>query len=59
MDTVSGVIIGKYRCRLAVRSIGSDGSSDFGLPLVTVGKELLLVVQQLFTRLGGVLSVGS
>lgn len=59
MDTVSGVIIGKYRCRLAVRSIGSDSSSNFGLPLVTVGEKLLLVVQQLFTGLGGIFGVGS
>jgi hypothetical protein len=32
---------------------------DLRLPLVTVGEELLLVVQKLLTGLRGILSVGS
>jgi phosphodiesterase/alkaline phosphatase D-like protein len=43
---------------LSVGSIRTGSSGNLGLPLVTVGEELLLVVQQLLTGLGGVLSVG-
>ena len=44
---------------LAVGSISSSSGSNFRLPLVTISQQLLLVVQQFFTGLGGVFSVGS
>lgn len=44
---------------LPVRGIGTNGGGKLGLPLVAVGKELLLVVQQLLAGLGGVLGVGA
>ena len=43
---------------LPVGSIGSGSRSNLGLPLVPISQQLLLVVQQLFTVLGGVFSVG-
>lgn len=43
---------------LPVGGISSGGSGNFWLPLVTVSQQLLLVVQQFFTGLGGVFSVG-
>ena len=45
--------------RLSVGSICASSSSNLRLPLVTVGEELLLVVQKLLTGLGGILGVGS
>jgi hypothetical protein len=44
---------------LAVRSISSGSGSNFRLPLVTVGKELLLVVEQFLTGLSGIFGIGS
>lgn len=44
---------------LTVRSVSSGSGCNFRLPLVTVGQELLLVVQQLLTGLGGIFSIGS
>jgi hypothetical protein len=44
---------------LPVGGIGSSGCGNLWLPLVTVGQKLLLVVQQLFSGLGGVFRVGS
>lgn len=44
--------------RLSVGSVGSGSRGNLGLPLVTVGQELLLVVQQFLTGLSGVFSVG-
>lgn len=44
---------------LSVGRVGSGSSRDLRLPLVTVGKELLLVVQELFSGLGGIFGVGS
>lgn len=38
-------IIPRSKRGLSVGSVGSDGSSQLGLPLVTVGQQLLLVVQ--------------
>lgn len=43
---------------LSVRRVGADVGGELGLPLVAVGQELLLVVQQLLARLGRVLDVG-
>ena len=43
--------------RLSVWGIGSDDSSQLRLPLVSVCQQLLLVVQQLLSGLGGVLGV--
>jgi len=43
---------------LPIGSISSGSSGNFGLPLVTVSQQLLLVVQQFFAGLGGVFSVG-
>lgn len=45
--------------RLSVRSISASSSRNLGLPLVTVGEQLLLVVEELLTGLGGVLGIGS
>lgn len=42
---------------LSVGSISSGGRSNLGLPLVSIRQQLLLVVQQFFTSLGGVFSV--
>jgi hypothetical protein len=44
--------------RLSVGSICTSSSSNLRLPLVTVGEELLLVVQKLLASLGGILGVG-
>jgi hypothetical protein len=44
--------------RLSVGSISTGSGSNLGLPLVTVGEQLLLVVEQLLAGLGGVLGVG-
>lgn len=43
---------------LPVGSIGSGSRSNLGLPLVPISQQFLLVVQQFFTVLGGVFSVG-
>jgi hypothetical protein len=42
---------------LSVGRVGPGSSRDLRLPLVTVGKELLLVVQELFSGLGGIFGV--
>lgn len=44
---------------LSVRGVGAGGSSEFRLPPVTVGKELFLVVHELFSCLGRVLNIRS
>jgi hypothetical protein len=44
---------------LSVRRIRTGGGRNLGLPLISVGQQLLLVVEQLLTCLGGVLSVGT
>lgn len=44
--------------RLSVRSIGAGSRGNLGLPLVAVGEQLLLVVEELLAGLGGVLGVG-
>jgi len=48
----------KTTASLAVEVLGLDVGGELGLPLVTVGQELFLVVQELLVRLGGVLKVG-
>jgi hypothetical protein len=48
-----------FRFVLSVWRIRSSRGGNLGLPLVAIGKKLLLVVQQLFSGLGGVLCVGS
>lgn len=45
--------------RLSVRSIRTSGGRNLGLPFVAVGKQLLLVVEELLTGLSGVFGVGS
>lgn len=42
---------------LSVGSVGTGSGSNLGLPLVAVGEQLLLVVQQLLAGLGGVLGI--
>jgi hypothetical protein len=42
---------------LPIRRIGPGNSRQLRLPLVTIGQQLLLVVQQLFPRLSRVLGV--
>jgi hypothetical protein len=44
---------------LPVRRIGTSDRGQLRLPLVAVREQLLLVVQQLLPRLGGVLGVGA
>ena len=44
---------------LPVRRIGTGDRGQLRLPLVAVREQLLLVVQQLLARLGGVLGVGA
>jgi hypothetical protein len=44
---------------LPVRRIGAGDRGQLRLPLVAVRQQLLLVVQQLLPRLGGVLGVGA
>lgn len=51
--------IGLEGNRLSVGSICTSSSRNLRLPLVTVGEELLLVVQKLLTGLSGILGVGS
>jgi hypothetical protein len=43
----------------SVRSVRPRHGSQFRLPLIPVGEQFLLVVQQLLSRLGGILGVGS
>jgi hypothetical protein len=43
---------------LSVWRVGADGGCELGLPLVSVGKKFLLVVQKLLSGLGSVLGVG-
>lgn len=45
------------RSYLSVRSICTSSGGDLRLPLVTVGEQLLLVVQEFLTSLGGVLGI--
>ena len=42
---------------LSVRRIRTGSGRNLRLPLISVGQQLLLVVEQLLTCLGGVLSV--
>merc|ERR1712137_1421928 len=44
---------------LSVGRIRTGGGRNFWLPLISVGQQLLLVVEQLLTCRGGVLSVGT
>lgn len=44
--------------RLSVRSIRTGRGGNLRLPLVAVGEQLLLVVQQFLAGLGGVLGIG-
>ena len=43
---------------LSVGSISSSRSRDLRLPLVAVGQQFLLVIQQLLTGLSGVFGIG-
>ena len=46
-----------FLLRLSVRCIRPCGSRHLGLPFISIRQQLLLVVQQLLPRLGGVLGV--